>query len=62
MTAQEIKSEIHKSLDKVPESILQDILSLLKQAESQSPGKINLAAKLRTILREDKELLERLAQ
>jgi len=34
MTTEEIKSEIQKSLDKVPESVLQDVLGL-KQAENQ---------------------------
>ena len=62
MTTKEIKSEIQKSLDNVPESVLQDILSFLKQAESQSKDKIALAKNLREILIQDKELLERLAK
>ena len=35
MTAKEIKSEIQKSLDRVPESVLHDILDFLKKTESQ---------------------------
>ena len=62
MTTKEIKSEIQKSLDKVPESVLQDILSFLKQAENQTSDKLNLAKNLREILTEDKELLQRLAK
>jgi len=62
MTTQEIKSEIQKSLDKVTEGVLQDILNLLKQAENQSSDKLNLANNLREILTEDKELLQRLAK
>jgi hypothetical protein len=62
MTKQEIKSEIQKSLDRVPETVLQDVLDFLRQAEGQSSERINLAINLRTILEEDKQLLQRLAQ
>ena len=61
MTAEEIKSEIQKSLDKVPESILGDILEFLRLAEKQPAIKISLTLILREILSEAKELLERLA-
>jgi mRNA-degrading endonuclease RelE of RelBE toxin-antitoxin system len=62
MTTKEIKSEIQKSLDKVPESVLQDVLDFLKQVENQPIDKVNLTRNLRDILTEDKELLERLAK
>ena len=62
MTTKEIKSEIQKSLDKVPESVLQDVLDYLKQVENQPIEKVNLTRNLRDILTEDKELLERLAK
>jgi len=62
MTTKDIKSEIHKSLDKVPESVLQDVLDYLKQVENQPIEKVNLTRNLRDILTEDKELLERLAK
>jgi hypothetical protein len=62
MTAQEIKSEIQKSLDNVPESVLQNFLDLLKLAENQPAEKIFLANNVMTILKEDKELLQRLAR
>lgn len=62
MTINEIKSEIQKSLDNVPESVLQDILYFLKQAENQPADRLNLMRDLRDILAEDKELLERLAK
>ncbi len=61
MTIKELKSEIQKSLDNVPESILTDILALLKQVEGQ-PDKFKLTQNLRHILEEDKNLLERLAK
>jgi predicted glycosyltransferase len=62
MTINEIKSEIQKSLDNVPESVLQDILDFLKQAENQPADRLNLMRDLRDIFAEDKELLERLAK
>jgi hypothetical protein len=62
MTTKEIKSEIQKSLDNVPESVLQDILDFLKKAEKQPAETLNLMKDLRDILNEDKELLERLAK
>jgi hypothetical protein len=61
MTSQELKTEIQKSLDKVPAAVLQDVLNFLKEAESQ-PTEFLRAHNLREILEEDKELLERLAQ
>ncbi len=62
MSIKEIKTEIQKSLDNVPESVLQDILDFLKQAENQSADRIGLTRNLREILAQDKELLERLAE
>ncbi|MCW5912874.1 MAG: hypothetical protein KIT62_17520 [Cyclobacteriaceae bacterium] len=62
MTTKEIKFEIQKSLDRVPESVLQDILDFLKQAENQTTDRLNLMKNLRDILTEDKELLEKLAR
>jgi predicted glycosyltransferase len=62
MTTKEIKSEIQKSLDNVPESVLKDILDFLKNVENQPTERLNLMKDLRDILTEDKELLERLAK
>ena len=62
MTTKELKSEIQKTLDNVPENILQDILVYLKEIERQPKKGIDMARNLRTILTEDKSLLERLAR
>jgi len=62
MSSKEIKTEIQKSLDNVPDSVLQDILDFLRQAEKQPADRLNLTKNLRNILTEDKELLERLAK
>lgn len=62
MTTKELKSEIQKSLDTVPESVLEDILALIKQASGKSEEQVKLTRNLRDILMEDKSLLERLAK
>jgi hypothetical protein len=62
MTKTEIKLEIQKVLDNVPENVLQDILHLLKDLQNVSTERIEITHSLRQILTEDKELLERLAK
>jgi hypothetical protein len=62
MTKTEIKIEIQKALDNVPENVLQDILDLLKSLQNQPGDRLKLTQSLRQILLEDKELLGKLAQ
>ncbi|MFC0516118.1 hypothetical protein ACFFGT_17995 [Mucilaginibacter angelicae] len=62
MTAAEIKTEINKALENVPEEALADVLSYLKHLQSKMAGDIKLTTHLRQVLTEDSELLERLAQ
>ena len=62
MTTKEIKNEIQKAIENVPESILKEILSYLNQAQKTSLKDIEMSIPLRQILREDRELLEKLAQ
>ena len=62
MTATQIKTEIQKVLDNVPENALQDVLDFLKELQASSPEHIKLTNNLRQILAEDKELLGKLAQ
>lgn len=62
MTKTEIKIEIQKVLDNVPENVLQDILDLLKGLQNQPLDKLEITHSLRQIIAEDKELLEKLAQ
>ncbi|HMG92660.1 MAG TPA: hypothetical protein VK589_21530 [Chryseolinea sp.] len=62
MTTKEIKSEIQKTLENIPENVLQDILDYLKAIQGKSADKIKLGKNLRDILAEDKELLEKLAK
>jgi hypothetical protein len=61
MTVADIKKEINKALDDAPESVLTEILDYLKQVKTTSKKDIELSLHLANILREDKELLQRLA-
>jgi hypothetical protein len=61
MSVQEIRQEIHRVVDNMPEDVLQNVLEYFKELEHSSKDKIKLAQSLRTILTEDKELLHKLA-
>jgi hypothetical protein len=61
MNTTDLKHEINKAIDNVPESVLVDILDYLKQIQETPTEKIDLSRHLGLILREDKELLQRLA-
>ena len=62
MTAIEVRTEIEKVLDTVPENLLPEILSYVKQIQQQSPEQIRLENNLERIFLQDNELLQRLAQ
>lgn len=62
MTTKELKSRIQKALDNVPENILEDILSYLEEIQGKPADKVIMSQRLRKILSEDKDLLEKLAQ
>jgi hypothetical protein len=62
MTKHEIKSEIQKSLDNVPETVLHEVLNFLREVQSNSGKTDKLAQNLNKILKEDRGLLERLAK
>ena len=61
MTAIEIKKEINKALDQVPEKLLVDILDLIKEVQSDN-SKSTLTSNLKKILSEDSDLLHKLAK
>lgn len=62
MTTKQIKSEIQKLLDTVPDDVLQDLFDYLKEAQKQSRNQAELTSHLRKIIHEDRELLEKLAK
>jgi hypothetical protein len=59
MSKDEIKYEINKVLDLLPDKALEDLLTFLKNIENHSS---DLFIDLQRILNEDKELLQKLAQ
>ena len=62
MSKEQIKREINKVLDHLPDKTLQDILSFLKNIGSKQTLSIADDASLDKILSEDKDLLEKLAK
>ena len=61
MSVRKIKSEIDKALDNVPDNVLQYVLNYLKELKKLPTDQLERAQRLRKILIEDKNLLERLA-
>jgi hypothetical protein len=62
MSSKELKFEIQRTLENIPENVLQDILDYLKELEKHTEKEISFSRNLRNILIEDKNLLERLAK
>lgn len=62
MSREEVKSAINELLNNSSERVLQEVFDYLKSLESKHEDSVMLSHNLRTILTEDKELLERLAK
>jgi hypothetical protein len=62
MTTKELKIEIEKAINELPEDLLLEILNLLKDIKNISRSELELSKNLTKILSEDKELLFRLAK
>ncbi|MCX6246090.1 MAG: hypothetical protein NTW10_00010 [Bacteroidetes bacterium] len=62
MTTKEIRKEINRVIQEVPENFLEDILSYLKQIEKKSRNDIEAFSDLKRIFKEDQELLDKLAK
>ncbi len=62
MTIKQIKTEIHKLLDTVPENVLQDLFGYLQEALKHTKDQVELTSHLRKIIHEDRKCLEKLAQ
>ena len=62
MSKEEIKLEINKTLDHFSEKVLQDLLSFLKQFQTNQSISLFSGDHFKRLLTEDKELLERLAK
>jgi hypothetical protein len=62
MSRDELKEEIVKVLETVPEEILEDVLDYLKILITNPKEKLSMTTKLRQIINEDGKLLQKLAQ
>ena len=62
MSKKEIKDEISKVLDQFSDKALSELLKFLKELDAKTSADIVSNASLNKILREDKELLAKLAQ
>lgn len=62
MPSTDIKTEIFKLLDNVPENNLQELLDYLKQVQKQKRDNVDFSRHISQILREDQDLLKKLAQ
>jgi hypothetical protein len=62
MKEQNVKTEIHKVIDMLPDDISKDVLDYLKSILKKSSDQIRTSNNLSKILKEDRNLLNRLAQ
>ncbi|MES2279209.1 MAG: hypothetical protein V4592_24470 [Bacteroidota bacterium] len=62
MTAIEIKTEMHKVIDHIPESALQEAFKLLKEIQERSEEELKRDQLFEKIIADNKEVFERLAK
>lgn len=62
MTTADLRKEINKVIEQVPDDFLDDILAYLKEFEQKSKKDVESANLLRKIIKEDHHLLERLSK
>lgn len=58
----EVKEEIQRIINRLPNEVLKDVWAYLKELENSSKDEVELSLHLRKILTEDKNLLHRLAK
>ena len=62
MKTKDLRKEINRVIQEVPENFLEDILSYLRNIEKKSKKDIEALSDLKRIFKEDQELLEKLAK
>lgn len=62
MSTKELKAEIQKKLDEVPDAILQELLDYLRGFQAKTPEEQKRVLGLKRILNEKRDLLLRLAK
>ena len=62
MATKDLRNEINRVIQEVPDDFLTDILSYLKEVENKSKKDFESLRHLKQIFKEDQELLEKLAK
>ncbi len=62
MATKDLRKEINRVIQEVPDDFLTDILSYLKEVENKSKKDFESLRHLKQIFKEDRELLEKLAR
>jgi hypothetical protein len=62
MTTKDLRKEINRVIQKVPDDFLTEILSYLKEFENKQGKDIESLKHFKQIFKEDQELLEKLAK
>lgn len=62
MATEELRKEITEAIDNIPNNVLVDVLKYIKPLENKSKDKVQLSQNLSDILKEDRNLLEKLAK
>ena len=62
MASEKLKEKIYHALENIPEQTLEDVLSYLRSLSNKPYDKEQLYRNLDNILKEDQDLLERLAK
>lgn len=62
MSKDQIKYEINKVLDLLPDSALEELLAFLKSVDGKTDGVFLDSSRLKKIMTEDRDLLQKLAQ
>ncbi len=62
MTTKDLRKEINRVIQQIPDDFLNDILSYLKQIEKKSIKDIESSMHLKQIFKVDQDLLEKLAK
>jgi hypothetical protein len=62
MTTLELRTEIHKAIENLPEKALPEILSYLDSVLQPTPANADLKKFIDKIFKEDAELLKKLAE
>lgn len=61
MTVLEMRAEIHKAIDELPEAILPELLLYVKQLQKSAAEKDDINRFIEKVFEEDHNLLKRLA-